>query len=148
MNRPYCLTYASDHAILGRRPHHLLSASSPNDLKNSQKAPKGSKRRKASKSDHSRVQNSAASHPLLEVDDGQTVHVTGQCRDDKYHLTRHQHLASTGSASLYTADYSLRPGQVVVTKALMVGHGARTTAKRWEREVTTHKRVDGHVSNL
>ncbi|KAI3390584.1 hypothetical protein diail_9179, partial [Diaporthe ilicicola] len=84
------------------------------------------------------------SHPLLELTDGKTVQITGPGRNDNYQLSRQKHLTSTRSATLYTADYSLRPGQVIVTKALKLTRGARITAEQWQREVSTHEGVGQH----
>lgn len=116
----------------------------------------GSKRRQPNSALSSKKQKAATgsrqvlystvSHPLLEVTDGGTVQLTGNGRNDNYQLSRRQHLTSTRSATLYTADYSLRPGQVVVTKALKLNHGARSTAEQWQREVSTHQGVGQHVS--
>lgn len=102
-----------------------------------QKAPSGDRQ----------IQISATSHLVLEAGDGETVYLTGQNRNDNYHITRRDQLASTRSASLYTADYSLRPGQVIVTKTLKIGRGAHITAEQWRREVTTHEAIGRHVSH-
>lgn len=116
----------------------------------------GSKRRQPQNSSSSKkqkaatgsrpVQTSAVSHPLLELQDGEQIRMTGQERNDNYQLARHKHLTSTRSARLFTADYSLRPGQVVLTKVLKPRDDARSTALAWMREVAVHDRVGQHVS--
>ena len=89
----------------------------------------------------------AVTHPLLQLEDGQTAQMDGEGQD-RYSLTRQKILALTVGASLYIAKYSLRPGQVVAIKALRpcAPEEAQTRARQWMREVSVHQEVSDHVS--
>lgn len=94
------------------------------------------------------IQSSAhESHPLLELSTDDQVSMNGPLRDDKYTVKCRKPLFSNSSASLYTADYSLRPGQVVVVKAFKPTVDISTLAERWHKEVTAHLSAGPHVSH-
>lgn len=92
------------------------------------------------------IDASSAAHPLIQLSDGETVYVKGQHREDNYWLTRERQLTTTGSAVLYTAQYSQRPGQIVLAKALKVSKSAYSTAEQWRREVSAHGGIGRHAS--
>lgn len=135
------------------RPRTFYAAPTPVSDASSQTKRRGSTETLSSKKQKAttgalRKQTSVAVHPLLQLQDGQTLVLSGHNRDDNYTITRQKHLTTTRSASLYTSQFSLRPGQVVVTKALAIIPGALAqTAKSWFREVSTHQGVGPHVSS-
>lgn len=115
-----------------------LSSSEPSSSELS-----SSKKHKAAQ-DHSSLQSLriTSSNPVLDLSDGQTLQISGPYRRDNYELSRRRMLAATAHASLSTTDYSLRPGQIVVTKVLQGKH----TSTRWVQELAAHTAAGNHVS--
>lgn len=90
----------------------------------------------------------AGSTSLLQIANGGTVSMSGPRRNDKYSVTSRGRIASTPASSLYKADYSLRPGQVVAVKAYKPtsqAHYFSTTT--WHNEVLAYERIGQHVSH-
>lgn len=144
-----------DLADLDLRPRRALSASSldaasgPADRAGSKRSRDKdtlSLKKQKTASGKRQIFTSTAAHPLIELSDGETVHIEGQRRDDNYWLTREKHLTTTGSAVLYKARYSRRPDQIILAKALKGGESARSTAEQWRREVLAHGGIGKHAS--
>lgn len=60
----------------------------------------------------------ANSHALLDAGEGDTIVVPGVCELDEYQLTKKDPIASSALSSVYTADHSHVPDDIVTVKVL------------------------------
>lgn len=104
--------------------------------------PTSSKKHKVAQDHSLRSTQVTSSNPVLELDVGQTIRVAGPLRNDNYQLTPRRLVAATRSASIYAMEYSLRPGQIVVTKVIKGQHAPG----RWVKELSVHEAAGKHVS--
>ncbi|KAK0657932.1 kinase-like domain-containing protein [Cercophora newfieldiana] len=57
-------------------------------------------------------------HPLLDMEADETVEISGGCELDQYTITKREPIAASSLSSVFTADYSKVPGNVIVVKVL------------------------------
>jgi hypothetical protein len=57
-------------------------------------------------------------HPLLDLQADETVEIAGGCELDEYTITKREPIAASSLSSVFTADYSKVPGNVIVVKVL------------------------------
>lgn len=83
--------------------------------------------------------------------DGGAMALTGPDRNDRYtishHKTHHKVVRSTKSSCIYTADFSLRPGQIVIVKSFVPSADYVSLAERWHQEVRAYGQMGQHVSH-
>jgi len=57
-------------------------------------------------------------HPLLDLQADETVEMSGGCEIDQYTITKREPIASSSLSSVFIADHSKVPGNVIVVKVL------------------------------
>ncbi|KAK0631348.1 kinase-like domain-containing protein [Immersiella caudata] len=60
----------------------------------------------------------SSGHPLLDLQADETVEIAGGCELDEYTITKREPIAASSLSSVFTADYSKVPGNVIVVKVL------------------------------
>jgi len=60
----------------------------------------------------------SSGHPLLDMQADETVEIAGGCELDQYTITKREPIAASSLSSVFTADYSNVPGNVIVVKVL------------------------------
>jgi len=60
----------------------------------------------------------SSGHPLLDLQADETVEISGGCELDQYTITKREPIAASSLSSVFTADYSKVPGNVIVVKVL------------------------------
>jgi hypothetical protein len=65
-------------------------------------------------------------HPLLDLQADETVEIAGGCELDEYTITKREPIAASSLSSVFTAEYSKVPGNVIVVKVLKTRTNANT----------------------
>lgn len=60
----------------------------------------------------------AGGQPLVDAENGDTVHIPGTSDLEEYQVTKRDHIASNMQSAVYTAEHSHLPNQVVTVKVL------------------------------
>ena len=69
----------------------------------------------------------SSGHPLLDLQVDETVEISGGCELDEYTITKREPIAATSLSSVFTADYSKVPDNVIVVKVLKTRSHATAT---------------------
>jgi len=77
----------------------------------------------------------ANGHPLLDMESGEMVEISGGCELDEYALVKRDAIASTSLSSVFTAEHSNIPDGVIVVKVLKTRSAAVTNPAAEARNV-------------